>query len=46
MKILYIHCDVSLISSYNEKCFGQSCEGNQNKNFVLISSSKFFQFMR
>jgi len=41
---LYIHYDVSLISSYNDKCFRPSCRENQNTNFMLISSSKIVPF--
>jgi hypothetical protein len=43
MKNLYIHNDVSLISSKFGKCSRSSCTGNRNTNFVQISSSKIVQ---
>jgi hypothetical protein len=30
-----IYDNISLISSYNAKCFGQICIGNQNLYFVI-----------
>ena len=43
---LHLHDDISLISSFNDKCFRPSLGGNQNTNFVLISSSKIVRFVR
>jgi len=43
---LYIHEDISLITSFNDKCFRPSSGGNQNTHFVLISSVKIVQFVR
>ena len=44
-RIIYLHWEVSIISSYNEKCFRSSCRGKQNTTFVLIPSTKIMPFI-